>query len=61
MDAKERSKRLWLDDLRPVPEGWTWVKTVGEAISLMESGDVTEASLDHDLGEGIGEGHRLVF
>lgn len=32
-----------------------------EAISLMEGGNVTEASLDHDLGEGIDDGHRLVL
>lgn len=53
--------RLWLDDLRPVPDGWTWVKTVEEATSLMEGGRVAEASLDHDLGEGTHEGHRLVL
>lgn len=41
--------KLWLDDLRPAPEGWTRAKTVGEAIRLLESGDVTEASLDHDV------------
>lgn len=53
--------RLWLDDLRPVPGGWTWVKTAEEAISLMEGGNVTEASLDHDFGEWIDEGYRLVL
>jgi hypothetical protein len=53
--------KLWLDDVRPVPDGWTWAKTVEEAVSLMESADVEEASLDHDLGEGFEEGHRLVL
>ena len=24
--------RLWIDDLRPAPEGYKWVKTVDEAI-----------------------------
>jgi hypothetical protein len=57
-DAKAR---LWLDDLRLPPEGWIWAETVEEAISLMEGGNVTEASLDHDLGEGVAEGHRLVL
>lgn len=43
---------LWLDDLRPAPEGWTWVKTVDDAkwyLSL-DDGRVQRASLDHDLG-----------
>lgn len=42
--------RLWLDDERPAPEGWTHVKTASEAIALLESGVVSEISLDHDLG-----------
>jgi ribA/ribD-fused uncharacterized protein len=41
---------LWLDDVRPAPPKWTWVKTVKEAIAHMESHDVEYASLDHDLG-----------
>lgn len=42
--------KLWLDDVRPAPEGWVWVKTVDEAKKLLESGQVQQASLDHDLG-----------
>ena len=53
--------RLWLDDLRPAPEGWRWAKTVEEAISLLEGGEVTECSLDHDLGSDIPEGYALVL
>jgi hypothetical protein len=54
--------KLWLDDLRtPRDESWTWVKTVEEAIALMESGEVEEASLDHDLGEDTPEGRTLVY
>jgi len=34
--------------------------TKEEGISLMEAGNVAEASLEHDLGEGIDEGYRLV-
>jgi hypothetical protein len=40
---------LWLDDLRPAPDGWTHVKTVAEAKVLLQDG-VERASLDHDLG-----------
>ena len=58
--------KLWLDDVRPAPEGWVWKKSAKEALDAFRfSRDVsvgvemwakfssyviTEASLDHDLG-----------
>lgn len=42
--------RLWLDDLRPAPHGWTHARTAPEAIALLAAGGVEEVSLDHDLG-----------
>ena len=42
--------KLWLDDERPAPVGWTWVKTTDEATAHLAAGGVAEASLDHDLG-----------
>ena len=44
--------RVWLDDVRPMPkEGFdVHVKTAAEAIALIESGEVTFMSFDHDLG-----------
>ena len=41
---------LWLDDMRPAPEGWHHVKTVQEAKDALLTGSVVRASLDHDLG-----------
>jgi hypothetical protein len=45
--------KLWLDDVRdPVYSGragWTWVRTAEAAIALLDTGNVIEASLDHDL------------
>lgn len=47
---------LWLDDVRPAPDGWVWVKTVEEAKEyLLRKGPrglpiVVAMSLDHDLG-----------
>lgn len=41
--------RVWLDDVRPEPPGWLWVKTPKAAIELLKTGHVTEISLDHDL------------
>lgn len=44
--------KVWLDDIRPAPEGWEHAKTSGEAIALLVHGNVTDISLDHDLGGG---------
>ena len=37
--------RIWLDDIRPAPEGWTWVKSVQEAKPYLERGEVDEVGL----------------
>ena len=29
--------KLWIDDLRPAPEGYKWVKSVGEAKMTLET------------------------
>lgn len=43
--------RIYLDDERPAPQGWIRVRWPDEAIALLETGDVAELSLDHDLGD----------
>lgn len=56
--------KIWLDDERDpdnqdwwveFPQlsegGWTWVKTVEEAQSIIEGGGVTFISFDNDLGQ----------
>lgn len=42
--------KLWLDDVRPAPDGWVRAFTAGEAIAHFARGTVILASLDHDLG-----------
>jgi hypothetical protein len=42
--------KLWLDDTRPAPNGWSWAKTASEAISLLKMEKIEEISLDYDLG-----------
>ena len=44
--------KLWLDDTRPAPDGWLWVKTAPEAITQLKlkANIFDEVSLDHDLG-----------
>ena len=53
--------KVYLDDLRPCPEGWVPVRTALEAIALLAAGGVTHLSLDHDLGddEGAGTGYDV--
>lgn len=47
---------MWLDDVRPAPKDWHWVKTVEEAQEFLDMNDVTECSLDHDLGAKPSDG-----
>lgn len=42
--------KMWLDDVRPAPDGWKHVETVDQAKSLLLANRVSDASLDHDLG-----------
>lgn len=54
--------RLFLDDERQTPDGWTRVYWPDEAIALLQSGLVTEISLDHDLGDDArGTGYDVVL
>lgn len=42
---------LYLDDIRPAPEGWTLAKSAKEALEIARKGNVTRMSLDCDLGD----------
>ena len=54
--------RVYLDDERATPDGWVRVYWPDEAIVLLETGDVTEISLDHDLGDDErGTGYDVVL
>ncbi len=53
--------RIFLDDLRDAPlfdrltgapVQWAVIRNADEAINLIRSGQVTDISFDHDLGEG---------
>ena len=43
--------KLFLDDERTPPEGWTLVRWPDEVINQLKTGKVIEISLDHDLGD----------
>lgn len=59
--------KIWLDDVRPAPEGWVRALSVRQAINLFLIQDivrdrVTHVSLDHDLGDEArfgGDGDKL--
>lgn len=55
--------KLWIDDLRPAPEGYRWLKSVNqakEAIEVFESFtsmfDIEIIDLDHDAGDYANDG-----
>lgn len=60
--------KLWIDDLRPAPAGYTWVKTVNDAKWYIESAEEIEElfptgtpvikliDLDHDAGDYAHDG-----
>jgi hypothetical protein len=57
--------KLWLDDCRSAPEGWTWHLHVDNMIDdikwLMRHGETIEMiSLDNDLGELEKEGYKVL-
>ena len=43
--------KVYLDDVRDTPDGWTCTYTVEQTIELLKTGNVVELSLDHDLGQ----------
>lgn len=43
--------RIWLDDVRPMPEDYDfWAKNGDDAMLKIASGSVEKISFDHDLG-----------
>lgn len=52
--------KVYLDDERKTPQDWVRTYTVEETIELIKSGNVTDLSLDNDLGEGLKEGYKVL-
>ena len=54
--------KVYLDDERETPAGWVRVYWPEDAVKLLKSGEVTEISLDHDLGnDERGTGYDVVL
>ncbi len=48
--------KIWVDDIRPVPQGYEGTKSVEETVALIEEieeagGEIELLDLDHDLGD----------
>lgn len=52
--------KIWLDDIRPAPEGFVHCRSVNETISLIIQAEQTETiqliDCDHDLGDYAADG-----
>jgi hypothetical protein len=54
--------RVFLDDERRTPEGWVRAFWPDEVVDLLKTGEVTELSLDHDLGDDArGTGYTVLL
>lgn len=54
--------KLYVDDIRIAPEGWVQAWNAAQAIKMLSSGEVTELSLDHDLGDpGQATGYDIML
>ena len=53
--------KVFLDDQRSAPQGWHRAYWPDEVIELLNQGQVTELSLDHDLGDDSrGTGYDVI-
>lgn len=52
--------KIWLDDLRPAPEGFVWCRSVNQAKRVIEEAEklasVELIDCDHDLGDYAQDG-----
>jgi hypothetical protein len=48
--------KIWVDDIRPAPEGFIWCQSTNEALRLIvpNISDVEILHLDHDMGDTFG-------
>jgi len=54
--------KVFLDDERPTPTGWIRAYWPDEVIALLNTGQVEELSLDHDLGDDHrGTGYDVIL
>ena len=54
--------KLWIDDVRPAPEGYVWCKSTLNALHTIyhNADDIEEIALDHDAGDYALEGGDFI-
>lgn len=53
--------KIWVDDVRPAPEGYHWCQSVNETKGFIEgcmkwNGTIELLDLDHDAGDYVSDG-----
>ena len=54
--------KIWIDDVRPAPDGYIWCKSVNRAIELLSDlinfgvDDIEVLDIDHDAGDYAKDG-----
>jgi len=48
--------KLWIDDVRPAPQGYEWVKSVNRAKVLIKTKSIEIIDIDHDAGNFVLQG-----
>lgn len=58
--------KIWLDDVRPAPEGYIWCKSVNETVNKLSDlinfgiDDIDVIDIDHDAGDYFNDGGDYV-
>ena len=54
--------KLWIDDVRPAPEGYVWCKSTLNALYTIyyNADNITDIALDHDAGDYAKEGGDFI-
>lgn len=55
--------KLWIDDIRPAPNGYIWCKSTNEALRTMfkyRFNEISEINLDHDAGDYAKDGGDFI-
>ena len=51
--------KLWIDDVRPAPDGWEHVTNYDDAVLALQTARYDVVSFDNDLGAGSKEGYQI--
>ena len=57
--------KLWIDDLRPAPDGYVWCKSVGQTKQVIRGSELTNnqielLDIDHDSGDFAFDGGDFI-